>query len=132
MPLCYPDFREASADEFRTKYRNFAPLLNRADIRLWPALNNAAAFSHMRSATVCWGYPAVAGITFLVAPLLGSVPDEEVDYVKKGIGAIVCAIMESNGFEKTGIKKSVPRYPYRVFSRGEVYRSSSPALNATS
>jgi hypothetical protein len=44
------------------------------------------------------------------------------DYVKKGIGAMVCAIMEANGYEKTGVKKAVPPFPYRVFSRGEVYR----------
>lgn len=76
----------------------------------------------MRSATECWGYPAVAGITFLIAPILENVPTEEVDYVKKGTGAIVCAIMEANGYEKTGVKKAVPPFPYRVFSRGEVYK----------
>lgn len=76
----------------------------------------------MRSTTECWGYPAVAGITFLIAPILENVPTEEVDYVKKGTGAIVCAIMEANGYEKTGVKKAVPPFPYRVFSRGEVYK----------
>lgn len=127
MILSYPHFREASREDFQAKYRNFAPLLDRADLQLWPALNNAGAFSHMRSATVCWEYPAVAGITFLIAPILESLTSEEVDYVKKGVGAIVCAIMESNGFEKTGVKKAVPPFPHRVFSRGEVYRFRSTA-----
>ncbi|SEO42076.1 hypothetical protein SAMN02787149_10115 [Pseudomonas sp. Snoq117.2] len=57
----------------------------------------------------------------MVAPMLENVPSEDIDYVKKGIGAIVCAIMETNGFEKTRTKKAVPPFPHRVFSRGEVY-----------
>lgn len=122
MLLTYPAFNQANRDDFQAKYRNFAPLLDRTDLQLWATLNNEAAFSHMRSATVCWGYPAVAGITFLIAPILENVPTEEADYVKKGTGAIVRAIMEANGYEKTGVKKAVPPFPYRVFSRGEVYQ----------
>ncbi len=122
MPLNYPAFNEASVVDFQAKYRNFAQLINRTDLQLWTTLNNEAAFSHMRSATVCWGYPAVAGITFLIAPILEKVEAADVDYVKKGTGAMVCSIMEANGYQKTGVKKAVPPFPYRIFSRGEVYQ----------
>jgi len=122
MPLAYPAFIPADKVAFQAKYRNFAPLVDRPDLSLWATLNNEAAHSHMRSATVCFGYPAVAGITFLIAPILEKLSAEEVDYVKKGIGAMVCFFMEANGYKKTGVKKAVPPYPYRVFSRGEVYQ----------
>jgi len=122
MLVKYAEFIPANPETFREKYRNFAPLLDRADLRLWDELNNEAAYSHMRSATECWEYPAVAGVTRLMAPLLVKVPEAELDYVKKGIGAMVCCIMESNGYCKTGIKRSVPPIPLRVFSRAEVYQ----------
>jgi hypothetical protein len=122
MPLNYPAFNEANVVDFQAKYRNFAPLIHRTDLQLWTTLNSEAAYSHMRSATVCWGYPAVAGITFLIAPILEKVKAADIDYVKKGTGAMVCCIMEANGYQKTGVKKAVPPFPYRIFSRGEVYQ----------
>ena len=121
MHLSYPAFVPANKAVFQNKYRNFAPLADH-DQMIWEMLNNEAAYSHMRSATVCWGYPAVAGVTFLIAPLIENLPPSEVDYLKKGVGAMVCTIMENNGYKKTGVKKSVPPVPFRVFSRGEVYQ----------
>ncbi len=128
MPISYPQFVPADVSAFRARYRNFAPLLERADLLLWSELNNEASFSHMRSATECWEFPAVAGVTRQVADILKSVPDDEVDYIKQGIGAMVCCIMEKNGYVKTGIKRSVPPVPRRLFSRGEVYKRLAPDI----
>lgn len=122
MSITYPTFVPAKATTFEQKYRNFAPIMNRADLNLWSELNNEAAFSHMRSATECWDYPAVAGITKQVAPILDHLSKAEQNHIKKAIGAMVCCIMEANGYIKTDIKRSVPPIPCRVFSRAEVYQ----------
>ena len=85
---------------------------------LWAELNNEAAFSLMRAATVALDLPAVAGISKLVAPVVLQAAESERDFIKQGIGAIVCFIMESNGYRKTDTKRSVPG---KLFNRGEVY-----------
>ena len=121
-PTTYPVCVPAQGSEFRLKYRNFAPIMDRADLDLWAELNNEVAFSHMRSATECWDYPAVAGITKQVAPILEQFSTAEQNHIKKAIGAMVCCIMEANGYIKTETKRSVPPIPCRVFSRAEVYR----------
>lgn len=124
MLTSLPNFVAADESTFRQRYTNFAPLLDRGELELWERLNNDAAFQLMRGVTLAQDLPAVAGITKLVASLLEQVDGSEFDYIKKGIGAIVCQIMEANGFQKTGIKRSVPPVPRKIFNRAELYRSS--------
>ena len=38
---------------------------------------------------------------------------------KQYIGALVCALMEANGYRKTGTKRAIP---HKAFTKGEVYR----------
>ena len=123
LPLSFPAFVPADEQAFRNKYRNFAPLLDRGDLQLWKELNNEAAFSLMRAVTFSLELPAVSGIARLVSPILSKVEETERDYIKKGVGAIVCSIMETNGFRKTGTKKAVPPVPQRVFNRAAVYQA---------
>ena len=41
------------------------------------------------------------------------------NFTKQFIGSAICALMEANGYEKTGIKKSVP---HKLFTTGEFYK----------
>ncbi len=118
MPLTFSAFAPADKQAFKQKYKNFAQLVDRPDLGLWAELNNEAAFSLMRAATVALDLPAVAGISKLVAPVVLQAAESERDFIKQGIGAIVCFIMESNGYRKTDTKRSVPG---KLFNRGEVY-----------
>lgn len=65
--------------------------------------------------------PAVAGIANECYKLVienGTI--EWHGYIKQFIGAVVCKLMEDNGFKKTGIKKSVP---HPMFTKGEFYQT---------
>ena len=43
-------------------------------------------------------------------------------FTKQFIGSVICALMEANGYKKTGTKKSVP---HELFSTGEFYKRKS-------
>lgn len=122
MPITLPQFTPADESVFRGRYRHLTTLLDRPYLNLWGTLNTPEAFVFMYTATVAHHLPAVAGIAWYMTGILSQVDDSERDYVKQAIGAITCAVMESNGFEKTGTKKAVPPIPERVFRRAELYR----------
>lgn len=60
------------------------------------------------------GFPAVAGIEKKVSEEVNTLSDFDKQYV----GALVCAMMEENGFRKTGEKKPTP---LGIFTVGEFY-----------
>ena len=47
--------------------------------------------------------------------------EKNYDFDKQFIGAVVCSLMEANGYEKTGKKRSIP---HNAFTKGEVYARS--------
>ena len=74
-------------------------------------------------------YVAAAIATKIGLPAVAGVADEAVDechrlgreispFDKQFVGAVICALMESNGFHKTGKKKAIP---HKAFSKGEFY-----------
>lgn len=78
------------------------------------------SFNNARVATLVFGLPAVAGIAEACWQAVQQQNDIEWrDFVKQYIGALVCTLMEANGFEKTGEKRAVP---HPKFTKGEVYR----------
>ena len=109
-----------SVDDFAERfpqYGNFA----RGDGRfLYGGIVTPEGFNNARVATLVFEFPAVAGVAKLCYEAVQK--EDSVEwrgFVKQFIGAVVCKLMEDNGFKKTGIKKSV-RHP--EFTKGEFYQ----------
>ena len=65
--------------------------------------------------TRCFQMPAVTAVAEQASALAdGAIADAD----KQLIGALICTLMEHNGFEKTGRKGSVPKPGW---NRGEIY-----------
>ena len=78
----------------------------------------AESFIDASALTRCLNVPAVAAIADQARELAGgeiSGPDKQL------LGALVCTLMEHNGFVKTGKKGSVPR---QGWNRGEIYTAN--------
>jgi hypothetical protein len=114
-------------EDFKKKYRHFGPLVMGAAAPLYTAINNEESFRKLVWATEDLDLPAIAGIVKLCAEIILAAPPELHDQLKKCAGAIVCAVMEANGYQKTGVKKAVPPVPVRVFKVAEVYESVEKA-----
>lgn len=73
----------------------------------------------VRAATVTdlLGLPAVSGVADEVASSYRNRGDW--GFVKQLAGAIICRLMEANGYDKSGSKRAVSRSGW---SRGEVYK----------
>jgi hypothetical protein len=105
--------------EFSKKYPQYGPFAEAKGNFLFKTIMTPTNFIR---ATVCteMGLPAVTGVANSCYWAVKN--QDEVEwrgYVKQFIGAVVCAFMEANDYEKTGIKKSVPHH---AFTKGEVYR----------
>lgn len=116
------NFNSINRVEFGAKYRNFAPLsLSREGAPIFDLLNTAAAFERMVIATEELDLPAVAGIARACGPHIEAAAPERQDYLKKYVGAVVCCVLEANGFAKAGRKRAVPPCPTRLFRTAETY-----------
>ena len=105
--------------EFAKKYPQYGPLAEAKGNFIFKTIMTPTNFIR---AMVCteMGLPAVTGVASSCYSAVKN--QEEIEwrgYVKQFIGAVVCALMEANDYEKTGIKKSVPHH---AFTKGEVYR----------
>ena len=114
-------------EDFKKKYRHFGPLVMGAAALLFAAINTEESFRKMVWATEDMDLPAIAGIVKICAEIILAAPEEMRDQMKKCAGAIVCAVMEANGYVKTGVKKAVPPVPVRVFKVAEVYELAEKA-----
>jgi len=54
--------------------------------------------------------------------ILATTPNKKRLTLKRSIGTLVCAVMEANGYAKTGIQRAVPPVPERIFHAAEVYQ----------
>ena len=122
MTLETHPFCPVQREKFLSNYSHFADQLEGPGGELWRILNSEESFQKMRWATEDMELPAVAGVVRVCAPFVKSAPEKKRNRLKQGIGAMVCAVMDANGYEKTGKKKAVPPVPERVFSVGECYR----------
>lgn len=75
------------------------------------ALNSAIEATSM-------GFPAVTGIAECAVQEFVRAGKEPTDFDKQFIGAVVCSLMEANGYGKTGKKRSIP---HKAFTKGKVY-----------
>jgi hypothetical protein len=105
--------------EFAKKYPQYGPF---AKDRGNFIFNKIMTLNNFIRAVVCTelGLPAVTGIADSCYSTVKN--QDEIEwkgYVRQFIGAVVCALMEANNYEKTGKKRSVLHH---AFTKGEVYR----------
>jgi hypothetical protein len=112
-----------SVDEFARKYRNYGPLARGDGRFLFDLLMSPDAYNRASVATLELELPAVAGIAKMCYQAVEKQQTIEWnDNVKRFIGAVVCCLMEANGYQKTGMKKAIPHH---AFTKGEFYRRVS-------
>lgn len=105
---------------FRKKYRQFNNVLDGIgkgiyDIIMTPeTLHRAIAVTEQRLPAVS----VVAEQCSQLIPGLGDNKKKENILIKQLAGALICHLMEANGYKKTGIKRSIP---HDDFSKGEFY-----------
>jgi hypothetical protein len=130
-----PPFRAADPDKFRQQAPQFAEFLTFASGRLWALINSEPSYIQMAVYTHN-GMPALAALTHALDPFIAPLDDEgehngaakvQASNLRKAIGSMVRAVMEANGFGKTGEKRGVPPEPRRIFKSGEVFRQAPPA-----
>ena len=107
-------------DEFGERfpqYKNFA--MNEGKL-LYEIIITPESFIRARVVTLVLKLPALTAVADDCYQNLKTRGElDNLDFKKQFIGAVVCKLMEENGFEKTGKKKSVP---LQYFTRGEVYQ----------
>lgn len=109
-----------SVDDFAERFPQYGNFARDEGMFLYEEIVTPEGYNNASVATLVFEFPAVAGVANLCyEAVLEENTIEWRGFVKQFIGAVVCSLMEANGFEKTGIKKSV-RHPQ--FTKGEFYR----------
>ena len=107
-------------DEFGERFPQYGNYAKTEGRFLYERIVSPDCYNSARVATLDLGLPAVAGIAKVCyKTVLDQGTLEWRGFIKQFIGAVVCKLMEDNGFAKTGVKKSVP---HPNFTKGEVYQ----------
>jgi hypothetical protein len=108
--------RIPSVDEFAARYPQYGRRAQISGEVFFSVVMTPMAFLKTSFATDDVGLPGVAGIAQECFLASGGdlIPTD-----KQYIGALVCALMEANGYCKTGKKRAIP---HKAFTKGEVYR----------
>ena len=107
-----------SIKEFLEKYPRFRTLMNNGGEELFNIIVKKEVFIDVSILTK-YGYPSVLGVAEECQMIIEKSNQLKADgLTKQFIGAVVCVLMEANGYKKTGVKKSVP---HSFFSVGEFY-----------
>jgi hypothetical protein len=108
-----------SIEEFSKRFPQYGNYARGEGNFLYERIVSPDCFNYARVATVELKLPAVAGIAEICYQLVKNKKNVEwTGFIKHYIGAVVCTLMEANGFNKTGQKKSVP---HSDFTKGEFY-----------
>ena len=110
-------------EDFEKKYPPYKGIAKGEGKVFFEAIMTPLSFHKCKCATE-FNFPAVLGVAescLNVARQSGFNDLKIENYLKQFIGAVVCVLMESNGFAKTGKKKSVPHH---AFTKGEFYSSA--------
>ena len=108
-----------SIDDFLAKYPRYTKLVNADGNFLFELIMQPEVFLQA-SVLADFGSPSVLA----VAELCRKAAEEKAgpitldSFTKQFIGAAICTLMEANGYQKSGTKKSVP---HPSFSIGEFY-----------
>ncbi|MCU1137064.1 hypothetical protein [Stenotrophomonas maltophilia] len=128
-PLAIAPFQAANPDHFAANAPQFRDLLQWDSGSLWALINSESAYQQMAAFTLR-GLPAVASITHHLDLILEPIDSQaETDdaagalahRLRRAIGSMIRAVMEANGFRKTGVLRAVPPEPRRLFAKAEVY-----------
>ncbi|MEA3327609.1 MAG: hypothetical protein U9R53_09965 [Chloroflexota bacterium] len=107
-------------EEFGERFPQYGKYASNEGRFLFERIVSPECFISARAATLDLQLPALAGIADICYQLVKDQGTLEWrGFIKQFIGAVVCKLMEDNGFEKTGRKRSVP---HSNFTKGEVYR----------
>ncbi len=107
-----------SVDEFAERYPQYRNIATKRGRRLFNKIMTAENVVLLQAVTISVGLPAVAGIANFCYGFVTRSDNIKWDsYTKQFIGAVVCMMMESNGFEKVGRK----RVPQKYFGRGSLF-----------
>lgn len=112
-----------SLDDFAQRYPHYGPLARDDGRYLFDLVMSPSSYHSARNATLEEGRPAVAGVARICCEAIDQRPEltDRRDYMKQYTGALVCALMEANGFGRTGQKRAVPN---SCFTVGEFYELS--------
>ncbi len=108
-----------TTDEFGERFPQYKNFAENDGNFLFNRIISPESFINARVVTLILKLPAVAGIAEDCYNLVndnGTV--EWRGFIKQFIGAVVCKLMEDNGFQKTGRKKAIP---HDQFTKGELY-----------
>ncbi len=109
-----------SVEEFAERFPQYGDYAKHEGNFLFERIVTPDCYNNARVATLVLKLPAVAGVAEICyQTVLENGTIEWRGFVKQFIGAVVCKLMEDNGFSKTGVKKSVP---HAKFTKGEVYQ----------
>lgn len=111
-----------TVEEFAERFPQYGNFARNEGRFLFETIVSPESFNNAQVVTIGLNLPAVAGIAEICYQTVSNHDsirwEERKGFLKQYIGAVVCKLMEVNGFEKTGVKKSVP---HRNFTKGEVY-----------
>ncbi len=105
-----------TVDDFAAKYPHYGPRARNDGQPLFELVMTPSVFLACSVLTDTLGLPAVTAVAQKAVDLMGG-SLEGTD--KQFLGALTCALMEANGYKKTGQKRSIP---HGAWNRGEVYR----------
>ncbi len=105
--------------DFEKKYPQYGPFVKENKKITFNIVMKPINFLRCQIATEL-NLPAVAGVADVCFKEVSKQKDIQFNgFFKQLIGALVCCLMEANGFEKTGKKKSIP---HSAFTKGEFYQ----------
>ena len=108
-----------SVEEFSAKYKQYGPLAQGPANFLFEILVSPESFVRAKMATLL-GHPAIDGPAELAYQAVANQSVIAWDArIKQFCGAVVCCLMEANGYRKSGERKNVRHH---AFTKGEFYR----------
>ena len=110
-----------SADTFGEKYSAYKNFIQGDGSFLVDIVLTPEAFVKAMVVTEELGYPAVSGFGNAIreaAKQRGMWGEGTSGYLKQCAGALTCVLMEANGYQKTGKKRSIP---LDGWTKGEIY-----------
>ena len=110
------DVQLSSPSDFVRRFPHYTAVQS-TERRLFDLVMTGQNFVRAAGATDVFSLPAVAAVADEVA--LAFQGRKDWDFVKQLSGALVCTLMEDNGYVKSGSKRSVSRPGW---SKGEVYK----------
>jgi hypothetical protein len=105
-------------DEFTGKYPRYSGFATGEGRFLYELIMRPSVVIRAQAASY-FGYPSVLAVAEDCRRVIEAQDKVVLDnFTKQFIGSVICALMEANGFKKTGTKRSVP---HESFKTGEYY-----------